>query len=78
MGYKGTMTAHGFRALASTVLNEQSGFNHDVIERQLAHRESDAVRAAYNRAEYLPQRRDLMVWWSGWLQTAESQPVASE
>jgi integrase len=70
MGYKGTMTAHGFRALASTVLNEQSGFSHDVIERQLAHRESDAVRAAYNRAEYLPQRRELMVWWSRWLESA--------
>lgn len=70
MGYKGTMTAHGFRALASTVLNEQSGFAHDVIERQLAHRETDAVRAAYNRAEYLPQRRELMAWWSKWLQQA--------
>jgi integrase len=78
MGYKGTMTAHGFRALASTVLNEQSGFAHDVIERQLAHRETDAVRAAYNRAEYLPQRRELMRWWSEWLQTAESRPAASE
>lgn len=70
MGYKGLMTAHGFRALASTVLNEQSGYTHDVIERQLAHKESDAVRAAYNRAEYLPQRRDLMRWWSAWLQRA--------
>jgi integrase len=70
MGYKGTMTAHGFRALASTVLNEQSGFGHDVIERQLAHRETDAVRAAYNRAEYLTQRRELMAWWSKWLQQA--------
>jgi integrase len=78
MGYKGVMTAHGFRALASTVLNEQSGFAHDVIERQLAHKESDAVRAAYNRAEYLPQRRKLMAWWSEWLQAAESQPAASE
>jgi integrase len=79
MGYKGLMTAHGFRALASTVLNEQSGFGHDVIERQLAHKESDAVRAAYNRAEYLPQRRELMVWWSRWLESAAAdQPSASE
>jgi integrase len=70
LGYRGRMTAHGFRALASTVLNEQSGFPHDVIERQLAHKESDAVRAAYNRAEYLPQRRELMAWWSNWLQGA--------
>lgn len=68
LGYRGLMTVHGFRALASTVLNEQSGFTHDVIERQLAHQETDAVRAAYNRAEYLPQRRELMVWWSNWLQ----------
>jgi integrase len=79
MGYKGVMTAHGFRALASTVLNEHSGFAHDVIERQLAHKESDAVRAAYNRAEYLPQRRQLMVWWSQWLETAAADPTpASE
>lgn len=67
LGYRGRMTAHGFRALASTVLNEQSGFAHDVIERQLAHRETDAVRAAYNRAQYLDQRRGLMQWWADWL-----------
>jgi integrase len=79
LGYRGRMTAHGFRALASTVLNEQSGFPHDVIERQLAHKETDAVRAAYNRAEYLPQRRELMAWWSDWLQrTTEAPPAASE
>lgn len=67
LGYRGRMTVHGFRALASTVLNERSGFPHDVIERQLAHRETDAVRAAYNRAQYLPQRRELMQWWGDWL-----------
>lgn len=67
LGYRGRMTAHGFRSLASTVLNEQSGFERDVIERQLAHRETDAVRAAYNRAQYLDQRRDLMQWWADWL-----------
>lgn len=70
LGYRGRMTVHGFRALASTVLNEQSGFPHDVIERQLAHKESDAVRAAYNRAEYLDQRRKMMAWWSAWLEDA--------
>jgi integrase len=79
LGYRGLMTAHGFRALASTVLNEQSGFAHDVIERQLAHKETDQVRAAYNRAEYLPQRRKLMAWWSAWLERAASgRPRASE
>ncbi len=61
------MTVHGFRALASTVLNEQSPFGHDVIERQLAHKETDAVRAAYNRAEYLDERIKLMNWWSDWV-----------
>ncbi|SCC91819.1 hypothetical protein THIX_110094 [Thiomonas sp. X19] len=49
------------------MLNEQSGFAHDVIVRQLAHRETDAVRAAYNRAQYLEQRRGLMQWWADWL-----------
>lgn len=78
LGYKGRMTAHGFRALASTVLNEQSSFPHDVIERQLAHKETDQVRAAYNRAEYLAQRRELMRWWSNWLQcAAEGRTPAS-
>ena len=67
LGYRGRMTAHGFRSLASTVLNE-SGFEPDVIERQLAHQESDAVRAAYNRAEYLPKRREMMQWWADWIE----------
>lgn len=67
LGYRGRMTVHGFRSLASTVLNEQSGFPHDVIERQLSHKETDAVRAAYNRAQYLDQRRRLMYWWADWL-----------
>lgn len=67
LGYKGRMTVHGFRALASTVLNELSGFHKDVIERQLAHQETDEVRAAYNRAQYLDQRRELMRWWANWL-----------
>jgi integrase len=67
MGYRGKMTGHGFRALASTVLNQESPFKSDVIERQLAHKESDAVRAAYNRAEYLEERIKLMDWYSDWV-----------
>ena len=69
LGYKGRMTGHGFRAVASTVLNE-AGFRADVIERQLAHCERDAVRGAYNRAEYLPERRELMQWWADYLDRA--------
>jgi integrase len=67
LGYRHKMTVHGFRSLASTVLNEQSPFSHDVIERQLAHKERDEVRAAYNRAEYLDERIKLMQWWSDWV-----------
>lgn len=67
MGYtKDEMTGHGFRSMASTLLNEQ-GFNRDAIERQLAHAERDAVRAAYNYAEYLPERRRMMQHWADYL-----------
>ena len=74
LGYRKKMTAHGFRSLASSVLNEQSTFMRDVIERQLAHSETDEVRAAYNRAEYLPMRRQMMAWWSDWLDAAAASP----
>jgi integrase len=60
------MTGHGFRAVASTMLNEK-GFRADVIERQLAHSERDEVRGAYNRAEYLPERTKMMQQWADWL-----------
>jgi len=56
------MTGHGFRSMASTLLNEQ-GFNPDAIERQLAHAERDGVRAAYNYAQYLPERKTMMQSW---------------
>jgi integrase len=66
MGYHGRATVHGFRAMASTALNEM-GFRSDVIERQLAHQEQNAVRAAYNRAEYLVERRAMMIHWADYL-----------
>ncbi len=66
MGYHGRATVHGFRATASTILNEQ-GWRPDVIERQLAHAERNKVRAAYNRAEYLPERRKMMQHWADYL-----------
>ena len=71
MGYRGEMVGHGVRALASTVLNEH-GFRVDVIERQLAHAERNKVRAAYNRAEYLPERKKMMQWWSDYLERCQS------
>ena len=59
MGYQGRMTGHGFRTLASTILNEKS-YVPDVIERQLAHEDSDKIRSAYNRAEYMLERKKMM------------------
>jgi integrase len=67
LGYKGKMTGHGFRAVASTILNESGRFRADVIERQLAHCERDDVRGAYNRSEYLPERQQMMQHWSDML-----------
>lgn len=66
MGYHQLATVHGFRATASTILNE-SGFKSDVIERQLAHAERNKVRAAYHRSEYLEERRRMMQWWADFL-----------
>jgi integrase len=67
LGYdKDTMTGHGFRAMASTRLNEL-GWAPDVIERQLAHAERNKVRAAYNRAQYLAERRQMMQAWADYL-----------
>ena len=64
LGYaKEQITGHGFRSMASTILNEQ-GWNRDAIERQLAHGERDSIRAAYNYAEYLPERRRMMQAWA--------------
>ncbi len=67
LGYHGRSTVHGFRAMASTALNEM-GFRPDLIERQLAHQERSAVRAAYNRAEYLRERRAMMNHWANHLE----------
>lgn len=67
MGYaKEEMTGHGFRSMASTLLHEQ-GWNHQAIERQLAHAERNAVSAAYNYAEHLPERKKMMQFWADYL-----------
>lgn len=67
LGYaKDEMTGHGFRSMASTLLNEM-GWNRDAIERQLAHAERDNIRAAYNYAEFLPERRKMMQGWADYL-----------
>ena len=66
MGYKGEMTGHGFRGLASTILNEM-GYERAHIEMQLAHAPKNEVEAAYNKALYLPQRRIMMQGWADFL-----------
>ncbi len=66
VGYKGRMTGHGWRTVASTWANE-AGYREDAIERQLAHKPDDEVRATYNRAEYLAERATMLQAWADWL-----------
>jgi integrase len=70
LGYRGKMTGHGFRSIASSALNESGLWNLSAIERQLAHKETDAVRAAYHRAEYFDERVKMMEWWSSLVMNA--------
>jgi integrase len=70
MGYKGRMTGHGFRGLASTILHEQ-GYNHEHIELQLAHAPRNAVSAAYNHALYLEPRAKMMQGWADYLEQTQ-------
>ena len=72
MGYQsGEFSSHGFRSTASTQLNEM-GFRSDVIERQLAHTERNEVRASYNHAKYLPERKLLMQVWADFVDSLVS------
>lgn len=66
LGFKDVQTFHGFRHTASTMLNEM-GFMGDLIEKQLAHEETNKVRGAYNKAQYLPQRKEMMQAWCNYL-----------
>jgi integrase len=66
---KEQMTAHGFRHMASTLLNESGKWRGDAIERQMAHLPANTVRAVYNAAEHLPERRKMMDWWANHLDT---------
>lgn len=78
LGYtKDQMTGHGFRSMASTILNEQGEWNRDAIERQLAHAERDEVRASYNYAEHLPERRRMMQCWADYLDSLWEDKVVS-
>jgi hypothetical protein len=81
MGYAGRMTGHGFRSLASTILNEQRKYHPDIIERQLAHTDRNEVRAVYNRADYILERKKMMQDWAEFLDSVakgESHIVKGE
>jgi integrase len=75
IGYKGIMTGHGFRGLARTILAE-NGFDKAHVELQLSHSNDDKVEAAYNHAQYLPQRTELMQWWANYLDSALAKKAA--
>lgn len=66
MGYAGKLSGHGFRSTASTLLHER-GYRSELIEKQLAHNESNKVKAAYNHAEYLPERTAMMQDWADYI-----------
>jgi integrase len=76
LGYKGRMTGHGFRTVASTVLSESGLWLRDSIEKQLAHKETDQVRDAYMRAQFLSERRKMMEWFSNYLAANTLSTVA--
>lgn len=70
LGYTGDeMTAHGFRAMASTLLNESGKWSPDGIERALAHKDKDIVRAAYHRGTHWQERVEMAQWWADYLDT---------
>ncbi|WP_372836655.1 tyrosine-type recombinase/integrase, partial [Pontibacterium sp.] len=71
LGYEKQFSGHGFRSTASTILNEE-GWNPDAVERQLAHIESKGERRAYNHAQYLDERREMLQWWADFLDGAVS------
>jgi len=78
LGYsREQMTVHGFRHMASTLLNESAKWRADAIERQLAHMPRDEMRATYNAAQYLPERRKMMQWWGDHLDGLASEKVVS-
>jgi len=67
MGYEGRMTTHGFRALAMTTLKEKLGYRHEVVDRQLAHAQQDKIASAYDRAQFLDERKKMMQHWADYL-----------
>lgn len=76
MGYKARMSGHGFRSVASTILNESGQWSRDAVELQLAHAERDKTRAAYNKAQRIEERKRMMQWWADYLDGLQTQSNA--
>jgi integrase len=75
MGYKGRMTGHGFRALAMSTIKERLGYRHEVIDRQLAHAPKEKLASAYDRAQFLAERRKMMQEWADYVEAMEKAPA---
>lgn len=75
LGYTGKMTAHGFRSMASSLLNESGKWNPDAIECALSHKVGNTIRATYNRSPYWKERVEMMQWWSDWLDDLKTGKV---
>jgi integrase len=73
LGYKGRMTGHGFRALAMSTIKEKLGYRHEVVDRQLAHAQRNKVDAAYDRAQFLSERKKMMQEWADYLDAVASE-----
>lgn len=75
MGYQNKMTGHGFRALAMSTIKERLGYRHEVVDRQLAHAQKDKVASAYDRAQFLDERKKMMQEWADYLDTVANGRV---
>jgi integrase len=75
LGYQNKMTGHGFRALAMSTIKERLGYRHEVVDRQLAHAQKDKVASAYDRAQFLAERKVMMQQWADYLETVASGKV---
>lgn len=78
LGFKGRMTGHGFRALAMSTIKEKLGYRHEVIDRQLAHVPRSMVQRAYDRAQFLDDRRKMMQEWANYLDGVAREKVAQQ
>lgn len=78
MGYKGRTTGHGFQALAMCTIKERLGYRHEVVDRELAHAPRDKVASAYDRAQFLAERKQMMQDWADYIDTSSPRAAVAE